>query len=302
MKTVKKGIKLCLRLVFVFLAVTCVLTALGYGYAADTFNRIKENIVRLHVIANSDSQEDQALKLQVRDKVIECIDSLELDAESAGAYVKALCENLNSVKEQLEDYLRGLGSDYGIDVTVGESNFPAKSYGDIVLPAGRYNAVRVTIGAGEGKNWWCVMFPPLCYTNNGSVMISETENALLKKTLPDEAYKTVKGKVTASAGTDASGNTISNPAGNAAGTAAAGNAAPGSGTDTAAGNTAAGNAAAGPAAPGTADAGVSLVADDGLISDRVQVSVRFKIVELFQESGRRLEKVWQSCKQFLFRK
>ena len=62
MKTVKKGIKLCLRLVFVFLAVTCVLTALGYGYAADTFNRIKENIVRLHVIANSDSQEDQALK------------------------------------------------------------------------------------------------------------------------------------------------------------------------------------------------------------------------------------------------
>lgn len=128
------------------------------------------------------------------------------------------------------------------------------------------------------------MFPPLCYTNNGSVMISETENALLKKTLPDEAYKTVKGKVTASAGTNATGN------------------APGSGTDTAAGNTAAGNAAAGPAAPGTADVGVSLVADDGLISDRVQVSVRFKIVELFQESGRRLEKVWQSCKQFLFRK
>ena len=102
MKTVKKGIKLCLRLVFVFLAVTCVLTALGYGYAADTFNRIKENIVRLHVIANSDSQEDQALKLQVRDKVIECIDSLELDAESAGAYVKALCENLIPSKSSLK--------------------------------------------------------------------------------------------------------------------------------------------------------------------------------------------------------
>lgn len=245
-KTVKKLIKLCVKLTVVLVIAVCVLAAAGFGYASDTFHQIKENVVRLHVIANSDSEEDQALKLQVRDKVIEYIDDLEIDAESAGAYVKKLCENINTVKEQLEDYLRGIGSEYGVDVSVGESNFPAKSYGDIVLPAGKYNAVRVTIGAGEGRNWWCVMFPPLCYTNNGSVKVNETENALLKKTLPEEAYKTVKGTVS----------------------------------------------------PDLNEENITLIADDSLVSDKVEVNVRFKIVEIFQESGQKIEKAWESCKRF----
>lgn len=119
------------------------------------------------------------------------------------------------------------------------------------------------------------MFPPLCYTNNGTVLINDTENSLLKKTLPPEAYKTIKG-------------TVKNTA-----------------EDTEKKTSAASDELTTYEVPESentdAQSNVSLIADDGLISDNVEVNVRFKIVEVFQESGQKIERAWQNCKRLFFR-
>lgn len=114
------------------------------------------NIIRLHVIANSDSEYDQYVKLKVRDSVLNISNSLER-------------ENIPCSLKLMEDAARltlmSYGCDQHVKVQFGEFPFPIKSYGNITLPAGDYTAVRVIIGDGDGQNWWCVMYPPLCFTS-----------------------------------------------------------------------------------------------------------------------------------------
>ncbi len=186
----KKGIKL----IFILVLCASAITVGGICYASQTFGNIKENIVRLHVIANSDSEDDQALKLLVRDKVLDCTKNLNVTCNSAQEYTALIENEIPVIKETVDNYLKELGSDYSVSISVGESVFPAKSYGDIVLPSGNYNAIKVNIGSGEGKNWWCVMFPPLCCTNSGTFSISDESKAVLKENLSSEAYKTISGE------------------------------------------------------------------------------------------------------------
>lgn len=123
---------------------------------------IRSNVLRLHVIADSNSAEAQSVKLMVRDAILE--ESKELfegNGSIEGAEVR-LSENLDVMKAVAERTLREKGYTYSAEVEITECYFPTRQYGDITLPAGYYNALRVVLGSGEGKNWWCVMFPPMC--------------------------------------------------------------------------------------------------------------------------------------------
>ncbi|EIW18138.1 MULTISPECIES: stage II sporulation protein R [Pelosinus] len=123
----------------------------------------KENLIRLHVLANSDSASDQQLKLKVRDAVIAYLaPHLEtvIDKEMARQVVLEHQGELTAVAEKV---VAMNGSHESVAIELGMFDFPIKSYGNLVLPAGKYEAVRVLIGKAQGKNWWCVLFPPLCF-------------------------------------------------------------------------------------------------------------------------------------------
>ena len=130
------------------------------------------DLIRLHVIANSDSAYDQEVKLIVRDSIIEQLEILLESADSKAEAQEIIGANLlflqSAAQKNLEQY-----ADYGVSTNLGKAEFPTKYYGELVLPAGEYDALRIVLGAGEGKNWWCVIFPPLCFVdaagNIGSV-------------------------------------------------------------------------------------------------------------------------------------
>lgn len=123
---------------------------------------IKKSVLRLHVIANSDSKEDQALKLSVRDAILKESEKLFSNAETKEGAEKTAEKNLSLFLKTAEKVVRENGFDYEVGVSVGKSRFPTKTYSSVTLPAGEYDALRVVLGEGKGKNWWCVMFPPLC--------------------------------------------------------------------------------------------------------------------------------------------
>ena len=120
--------------------------------------------LRLHIMANSDSSEDQQIKLTVRDAVLELTHEELMLCENkaqARAYIE---ENLETIQETANTALLESGFDYSADANVGVFHFPEKTYQDVTYPQGDYEALRITLGEGEGQNWWCVMFPPLCIT------------------------------------------------------------------------------------------------------------------------------------------
>lgn len=131
------------------------------GVLADSA-RLREDILRLHVVADSDAQEDQQVKLQVRDAIIGSLrEGLEklTSPEEAYAYVEQMLPKLTQVANQV---LRDAGFSQSAQVTLGQEPFPVREYDTFSLPSGIYHSLRVTIGSGQGHNWWCVVFPQLC--------------------------------------------------------------------------------------------------------------------------------------------
>lgn len=150
-----------------FLEISCFVALflavlLGTASFENDCRDIRNEVLRLHVIANSDSEEDQALKLAVRDALLEKSDEIFSGKKTKETAEKAVCQNLSLMLETAEQVLKKNGVDENVCVSVGKSRFPTRTYSSITLPAGEYDALRVVIGEGKGKNWWCVMFPPLC--------------------------------------------------------------------------------------------------------------------------------------------
>lgn len=146
---------------------------------------VRSEVLRLHVIANSDSSEDQELKLKVRDELLRQSKTIFSPASKKESAEKAACKNLQKLLKAAEKTVRENGKDYSVCVSVGKSSFPTKVYENVTLPAGEYDAVRVVIGEGKGKNWWCVMFPPLCLpaaekSRELSDVLSENGQALVQ--------------------------------------------------------------------------------------------------------------------------
>lgn len=125
-------------------------------------NDLKQNILRLHIIANSDSEEDQAIKLKIRDEILKKSNGIFETAGNKEAAIKLVNENSDFLKKVAEEVLQREGKTQPVSISVGKTYFDTRVYDNFTLPAGEYEAVKVLIGKAEGKNWWCVMFPSMC--------------------------------------------------------------------------------------------------------------------------------------------
>jgi stage II sporulation protein R len=123
---------------------------------------VYDEVIRIHVVANSDSSADQALKLVVKDEVVNLMRERLEGVEDVAEARRETGRLLPEIRQAAAHKIEAEGYDYPVQAALGEYDFPTKYYGDLVFPGGRYTAVRVVIGEGEGKNWWCVLFPPLC--------------------------------------------------------------------------------------------------------------------------------------------
>ena len=123
---------------------------------------IREEVLRLHVIANSDEDYDQELKLKVRDALLQSGESIFSGSKDIISAESKIADKQDILRYTAEETIYNLGFTYDVKIELARSYFPTKTYGELTLPAGYYKAVRVIIGQGKGKNWWCIMFPPLC--------------------------------------------------------------------------------------------------------------------------------------------
>lgn len=143
------------------------------------YNDIKDKLIRFHVIANSDSEEDQNLKLKVRDKVVEVLSEKLASVKSIEEAEYILTENIECINKISKEVIEENNYTYEVNTMLSNENFPNKVYGDYIFPQGNYKAFRVIIGDGKGQNWWCVMFPSLCF-------VDESKNEVDSDTLKEE--------------------------------------------------------------------------------------------------------------------
>ena len=143
------------------------------------YDDIQDNLIRFHVIANSDTDEDQNLKLKVRDKVVEALSEKLSNVNSLEEAENVLKENIDYVNEIAKEVIEENNYTYEVNTMLSYENFPDKVYGDYIFPQGNYEAFRVIIGEGKGQNWWCVMFPSLCF-------VDESKNSVDSSNLKEE--------------------------------------------------------------------------------------------------------------------
>ncbi|MBE6855374.1 MAG: stage II sporulation protein R [Ruminococcus sp.] len=129
---------------------------------SDTTQSLREEVLRLHILANSDSKEDQQLKLEVRDALLASSETLFGDADSLEEMIQCAEDSLDEIEQIAADVIAQAGETYSVHAEVVKTAFEEKTYDTLTMPAGVYDALRVTIGEAEGQNWWCVMYPPLC--------------------------------------------------------------------------------------------------------------------------------------------
>ncbi|MDD4495147.1 MAG: stage II sporulation protein R [Eubacteriales bacterium] len=185
------GIRLFLTTAVIVLMVGALVSVKLAAYSDSVSKDISDNLLRLHVIANSDSTADQELKLKVRDEILEYVQTILEDSSSIEETVEIVNNNIGSIIDISKAEVIANGKDYSIEADIGSYPFPTKTYGDVALPAGYYQALRVVIGAGEGSNWWCVLFPPLCFVDASKGKVPEPVKDDLRKVLTAEEYKLI---------------------------------------------------------------------------------------------------------------
>jgi len=157
-------------------------------------SRIAPEILRFHVIANSNSKEDQDLKLQVKSFLLEKIYQENQSAESPdkNKLVSYLAENQKRLEQETEQFIQKAGKSYPVSIKVVQCEFPEKYYGDLRLPAGLYETAQVRIGEGLGHNWWCVLYPRVCITKDALAVIPESSKKELEALLSSEDFTALK--------------------------------------------------------------------------------------------------------------
>lgn len=157
--------------------------------AASASANLKDGILRFHIRANSDSVQDQILKLELKDYTLAMINPIMEEASSLEKAEELILAKMPYIKTQLEAYTQKAGYSYEVEIYFTEEYFPIKQYGDITFPAGQYKALRIDIGEKEGQNWWCVMYPSLCFLDATHAVLSEEGKDTLKELLTDEEYE-----------------------------------------------------------------------------------------------------------------
>ncbi|BCN28815.1 stage II sporulation protein R [Anaeromicropila herbilytica] len=185
-------------LLFIILIVFLVVNIMPMDSCSADSKQIQEGIaneiIRLHVIANSDSRDDQALKLKVKDAVVKAMAVKFKNINSKERARQVIIKNIPEIKKIALHAIRENGYQYGVKVSLSNTYFPTKIYGDMTFPPGVYEALRVQIGGAEGRNWWCVMFPPLCFVDTTYSIVPKESKHKLKKLLTNDEYNTILGK------------------------------------------------------------------------------------------------------------
>ena len=152
---------------------------------------IYDTVVRLHVLANSDSDEDQALKLKVRDSVIRLVSPVVENCTTQSEAIAAIGSIMDELELAAEETVRAEGYDYDVSLLIGEEYYPTKTYETCAFPAGEYVSLRVCIGEAEGQNWWCCLFPPLCLSAASDTSAKNNEEAFISVGLTGDQYKLI---------------------------------------------------------------------------------------------------------------
>ena len=183
MKNSKIGIFMILILLLFLYTTVC---AISYVSAVST--DISNSVFRLHVIANSNSDEDQNLKYKVRDNLLAYMNNICSNCSSKEDAINIVSEHQEEFRQVALETIKNEGFSYDVKIEIGNFEFPTKQYGDISLPAGLYDALKVEIGKAEGRNWWCVMFPSLCFVDISSGIVPEESKEDLQNVLSNEEY------------------------------------------------------------------------------------------------------------------
>ena len=154
---------------------------------------IAGEVFRLHVIANSDTEKDQELKLKVKTRIVEYLK--EILGEDAGLEEtkEAVLTHLTEIEQEAENLIEEQGFDYPVEAVVEKTYFPEKTYGDCTFPAGEYEALKVKIGSAKGQNWWCVLYPSLCFLDDTYGIVTEEKKEDLKEVLTAEEFQEILG-------------------------------------------------------------------------------------------------------------
>lgn len=148
-----------------------------------TCQSLEQDVLRLHILANSDSVSDQSLKLKVRDDVIEYMSPLYIDATDKSDAIEITQQHLSSIEEIAQSSVYEYGYNYSVDAKILNTYFDTRYYDDFTMPAGMYDALQISIGDASGKNWWCVMYPSLC--------VGASSKESMQDELSDSQYKLV---------------------------------------------------------------------------------------------------------------
>ena len=190
--------KLSLHSSLLFALILLLLAYLSFAFKANAQKEqniqasIADEIIRFHVIANSDSDQDQALKLAVKDTIVKELARYLSKASSKEEAREILSDKMDYIKELATDTIIHQGYNYPVKVSLERTYFPLKLYGEYAFPPGYYEALRVQIGSAKGKNWWCVMFPPLCFVDETYSIVDESTGEKLKYLLDEEDFESLK--------------------------------------------------------------------------------------------------------------
>ena len=176
-------------ILFILFSIYTTICAISYVQAVSS--DISNSVFRLHVIANSNSDDDQALKYKVRDNLLHYMNDICSNCKSKQEAINIVTEHNDKFKQIALETIKNEGYSYNVNINIGNFKFPTKHYGDISLPAGYYDALKVEIGDAKGRNWWCVMFPSLCFVDISSGIVPNKSKEELKNVLSDEEYSVI---------------------------------------------------------------------------------------------------------------
>ena len=156
-----------------------------------TVSVLSHSAIRFHILANSDSVSDQALKMRVKESVVNYIYEKTGDFKTVDEAKNFILNNDKKIKSMATKAIADNGYDYTVSSTFGFSDFPVKTYGDVIFPKGTYTSYTIKIGNGKGHNWWCVLYPPLCFVDVSTGVLPDNSKEKLRDSLSDTQYHTV---------------------------------------------------------------------------------------------------------------
>ena len=191
MNILKKEKNILLLSIFIGIFITLVFMLATKSYSYNIQKGIADEVIRLHVLANSDEDYDQQLKIKVKDGIVKMLENELHNSMSKDETRIILLQNLDKIEDKAKEIIEENGYNYNVSAKITFDDFPTKQYGDVVLPAGEYEALKVEIGEAKGKNWWCVMFPPLCFVDASVKEVPKEDKDMLKSVLTDTEYDIV---------------------------------------------------------------------------------------------------------------